>query len=302
VDIDRASHVPLFGGRRLDELIELVGPRKDKDGEMKTESGAKRTMTASEIAARVSELAPRFLEGLAPSDLAVVLAAATPRRFNARTLIANEGHSADKLFLMIEGRARTFTTTRKGEKVVLLWTPTGDVAGGRSLLSEPMEYLVSTETVTDSAALVWNRSAIRPLVKQYPRLLENALLIASDYVEDCRDLHLAAIYNTASQRVARVLDNLAKGIGRRVVGGIELDISNEELANEANVTIFTVSRLLSEWQRKGLLVKRRGMVVILSPEEPGQSAGRMSPSAGPGASVGKIAREQRWNESQRASL
>ena len=46
--------------------------------------------------------------------------------------------------------------------------------------------------------------------------------------------------------------------------GIEVNVSNEELANEANVTIFTVSRLLSEWQRKGLLVKSRGRVVIRS--------------------------------------
>jgi CRP/FNR family transcriptional regulator, nitrogen oxide reductase regulator len=270
-------------------------------GEMKTESGARRVVTPSEIAARVSELAPRFVEGFAPSDLAVILGAATLRRFQAHSLIANEGHAADKLFLMIEGRARTFTTTRKGEKVVLLWIATGETSGGRALLSEPMEYLVSTETVTDSLVLVWNRSAILPLTKQYPRLLENALRIASDYVEAYRELHLAATYHTASQRVARVLDSLAKGIGRRTVEGIELNVSNEELANEANVTIFTVSRLLSEWQRKGLLVKSRGRIVIRLPEEPVESAGRMSPIAVPGISATKIAREQRWNEIQRAS-
>jgi CRP-like cAMP-binding protein len=45
-----------------------------------------------------------------------------------------------------------------------------------------------------------------------------------------------------------------------------LNINNEELANQANVTIFTVSRLLSDWQRKGLLVKSRGKVVIRSQE------------------------------------
>ena len=240
---------------------------------MKAESGARRAMTTSEIAARVSELAPRFLEGLAPCDFAAVLGAATSRRFQARTLIANEGHSADKLFLMIEGRARTFTTTRKGEKVVLLWIPTGETAGGRALLSTPMKYLVSTETVTNSIVLVWNRSVIQSLTKQYPRLVENALMIASDYVEAYHGLHLAAVHHTASQRVARVLDSLAKGMGQRVVEGIELNISNEELANEANVTIFTVSRLLSEWQRKGLLVKSRGSVVIRSPEEPVWRAG-----------------------------
>jgi CRP-like cAMP-binding protein len=237
-------------------------------GEMKTELGPRRVITTrSEIAARVSELAPRFLEGFAPSDLAVILGAATLRRFTAHTLIANEAEPADRLFLILEGRARTFTTTRKGDKVLLFWIPPGDMSGGRALLSEPAEYLVSTETVTDSVALVWNRSAILPLTKQYPRLLENALMLASEYVEIYRDLHISASYHTASQRLSRVLDGLAREMGQRVVEGIELNIINEELANEANVTIFTVSRLLNDWQRKGLLVKGRGRVVLRSPEK-----------------------------------
>lgn len=240
---------------------------------MKTMSGAGRAMTTREIAARVSELAPRFLEGIAPCDLEVVLGAATLRRFQAHSIIANEGHCADKLFLLLEGHARTFTTTRKGEKVGLLWILPGDTAGARALLSRPMEYLVSTETMTDSFALVWRRNAILPLTRQRPILLENALMIASDYVEAYRDLHVEASYQTASQRVARVLASLAKGMGQRVVEGMELNISNEELADEANVTIFTVSRLLSAWQRKGLLIKSRGRVVVRSPEELVRSAG-----------------------------
>ena len=234
---------------------------------MKTKSNGRRAMTTSEIASRVNALAPRFLEGLAPSDLAVVLAAATPQRFHARSLIASEGHSADKLFLMIEGRARTFTSTRKGEKVVLLWIPPGDFTGGRALLSKPTEYLVSTETVTDSFTLVWSRSAIVSLTKQYPRLLENALMIASDYLEAYRDMHVTASFHTARQRVALVLESLAKAMGHKGFEGTVLNISNEELANEANVTIFTVSRLLSKWQREGVLVKSRGRVVVRSPEE-----------------------------------
>src|SRR5271170_2345273 len=104
---------------------------------MKTKSGARRVMTNSEIDARVNELAPGFLEGLAKNDLAVVLGAATPRRFDARSLIASEGQRADKLFLMIEGLARTFTTTREGEKTVVLWVPPAAVSGGRALLSRP---------------------------------------------------------------------------------------------------------------------------------------------------------------------
>jgi CRP/FNR family transcriptional regulator, nitrogen oxide reductase regulator len=234
---------------------------------MKTESGAVRAMTASEIAARVGQLTPMLLDGFAPSDIETIVGKATLRRFPVRSLLAREGGTADKFFLMLYGLARTFTTTRKGQKVVLLWIPPGDCSGGRALLSKPTPYLVTTETMMDSSALVWTHSAILSLSKQYPRLLENVLMIASDYVEDHRNLYVGASYDNAGQRVARILGNLAKGMGWKGFEGIAINVSNEELANEANVTVFTVSRLLSDWQRKGFLTKKRGRVVLHSPEE-----------------------------------
>jgi CRP/FNR family transcriptional regulator, nitrogen oxide reductase regulator len=234
---------------------------------MKTESGSRRATATCDISARVTELAPRFLEGFAPCDLAAILGEATPQRFRARSVIAREGHRADKVFLMLDGLARTFTTTPKGEKIILLWVPAGDISGGRAFLSKPMDYLLSTETVTDSLALVWPRNAILLLAKRYPRLLENALLIASDYLAAYRDIHVAASRDSASQRVAQVLNKLAKRMEQRSSDGTILNVSNEELANEANVTIFTISRLLSKWQREGFLVKSRERIVIRSPEE-----------------------------------
>src|SRR5215469_18430267 len=234
---------------------------------MRTRSGLKQIKSTSEVVARVSALAPKFLEGLAPREIAEVLGTAMLRRYRSHSLLAREGDRADKVFLILEGRARTFTTTRKGEKVLIYWVPPGDPSGGRAFLSEgPLEYLLSTEAVTDSSALVWERSAILPLSKKYPRLLENALLIASDYLTAYHHQYVAANYDTAPRRVAWVLDKLASAMGQRVDKGIELDIRNEDLANEANVSIYTVSRLLNEWQRKGLVLKSRGKVVIRSRE------------------------------------
>jgi CRP-like cAMP-binding protein len=234
---------------------------------MKTEPVAKRAMTIPELTALVNKLESRFFEGIAPGDVSLILQSARLRRFQAHSVIAIQGHRADELFLILEGSARAFVTTPKGEKVVLFWIPPGDISGANALLSKPMEYLVSTEAVTDTVALVWRRTDIRSLSKQHPPVLENALIIASGYVEVWRDLHLEVSYHTASQRVARVLGSLAKGMGRKVAEGIELNVTNEELATEANVTIFTVSRLLSEWHRKGMLVKGRGTVVLHSPED-----------------------------------
>jgi len=223
-------------------------------------------MSASEIAARVTELAPGFLHGLAPGDLANILQAGTLRRFPARSTIAHERHPANEMFLILHGRARTFSITPKGEKVLLMRIPPGDPSGGRALLAKPTEYLVSTEAITDCSALVWGRSSILSLTKQYPLLLENALLIASEYFAILRDMLVAASHHTASERIAQVLANHSREVGRKCFEGTVVPISNEDLANEANVTIFTVSRTLNEWQRKGLVLKKRGHVVMRSPQ------------------------------------
>jgi CRP-like cAMP-binding protein len=142
----------------------------------------------------------------------------------------------------------------------------GKFFGGATFLSKPTEYRVSTEAVNNNRVLIWNRSTIRSLCVRYPRLLENALLIAYDYFVVYRSLLISATCQTARQRLAQALGNLANGIGRKVTEGIEINIRNEELANEANITIFTTSRLLNEWQRKGVLTKSRGKVVVRSPE------------------------------------
>ncbi len=118
----------------------------------------------------------------------------------------------------------------------------------------------------DSSVLIWDRPTIRGLTEPYPKLLENALLTASDYVAWHLMAHVGLACHTGRQRVAQVLVTLARTIGQETGGGVALRLTNEELANAANVTPFAVSRLISQWQRDRALAKRRGKVLLLSPE------------------------------------
>jgi CRP-like cAMP-binding protein len=230
-------------------------------------------MTVSQIAAVVNHLKPRFLEGLASPDVNVILSAAIQRRFLANSVVTNQETHATYLYMLISGRARYFFMSPEGQKSVLLWMPPGEIFGGAAFLSKPQDYLVSTETVRDSNVLIWDRATIRGLAERYPRLVENALLIMFDYMVAYRAVHISLTTQNAQQRLARVLANLASGIGHKVAAGVELDVCNDELANEANVTPFTASRLLSEWHRQGLVVKSRGKVVVRCPQQLSLSAG-----------------------------
>jgi CRP/FNR family transcriptional regulator, nitrogen oxide reductase regulator len=211
-------------------------------------------------------LKSRFLQGLTKAEIESVLGASTARRFPANSIVTLQGDPADYLFLLTKGCARYFSVTEAGQKILLFWFGPGDVFGGLTLLPEPSAYLLSTETVKDSWLVAWPRGAIRELMARSPRLQENALSIASDYLAWFHASHMALLSHTARERLARVLTTLAQGIGRRVPGGVEITIKNEELANAANVTTFTASRLLSEWRRDGAVTKSRGSIVLHAPQ------------------------------------
>jgi len=223
-------------------------------------------MTASSIASPPADkVKSRFLTGLASSDRATILAAASQRRVLASSVVANQGEPADYLFLLTKGCARYFYITSEGKKIAFFWLTAGQICGGAALLSEPSNYLVSTEVIKDSYVLVWHRSAIRALAVRFPRLLDNALSIASDYLTWYVATHLGLVCHTARQRLAHVLISRASGIGQKCPGGVHLDITNEQLANAANTTVFTASRLVSEWQRRGAVVKSRGKIILRFP-------------------------------------
>ena len=214
----------------------------------------------------IDHLRPRFFEGLAHSDVRLILAAASFRRLPAKAIVSNQGDSADYLFLLARGYARTFYITPEGRKIILIWFAPGEIFGGNSLLDTPRSYLLGTEVVKDSALYVWTGAKIRGLMARYPKLGHNALSLASDYLTWFLGAHVALLCDTAHERLAHILVTLAQGIGHKVRGGLELEITNEQLANAANITVFTASRLLSQWQKDGAVVKGRGKILLRSAE------------------------------------
>ena len=206
----------------------------------------------------------RFLRGLPKHSLDAVLAAAMPFHLRMAAVVVNQGELASRLFLLTKGSARYFFHTPRGRRLLLMWLKPGDVFGGAALLEHPSSYICGVEVAKGSRILMWERETIRRFVTSCPKLLENALAIASDYLVWYVATHVALTCHTATQRIAQVLTSLAAGLGQQVRGGIALTLTNEELAEAANVTLFTTSRLMAEWQRRGIIRKSRGKILVLS--------------------------------------
>src|SRR6185312_6619136 len=159
-------------------------------------------MTRPALSQDPTQTRSSFLDGLSPLELNSVLAPARQQHFPAGTVLCNQGEPADHVFLVLNGRARYFILSPSGEKILLLWLPEGELIGSAALERRQSDYIVSTETVKDSTMLVWDRPTMRRLVLRYPRLLDNALLIASKYLSFYVATHVSLTCRSAPQRLA----------------------------------------------------------------------------------------------------
>jgi CRP-like cAMP-binding protein len=207
------------------------------------------------------------LSGLSKADLDSVLSVAKHRQFRASSVIINREDAAERFFLLTSGQARHFVVTSEGRKILLHWLTPGQIFGGAAILSTPFHYLASTEVLVDSCALVWERKTIRELTSRCRALLDNALSIAvTENIAWDIAAHISLSADDARGRVAHLLISLASAIGEATHDGIDLRVLNEDLAEGANVTPFTVSRCLRDWEHKGLVAKRRGGILLRRPE------------------------------------
>jgi CRP/FNR family transcriptional regulator, nitrogen oxide reductase regulator len=206
----------------------------------------------------------RWLDGLGAEDIKAILRAAKEQRFSANSIVINQAHRAEHLFLLTHGHARHFFITEDGQKILLRWLAPGEITGTATLLSKPSRYLMGTEVVKDSRFLMWNRITLQRLTTRYPRLLQNLLSIAEVYLDWYLTAHIALTCDSARKRCASVLTNIGRAVGQEVAGGIELAITNEELASAAAITVYDASRFINDWQRSGVLAKTRGKVLVRS--------------------------------------
>ena len=205
--------------------------------------------------------------GMKPQEIDSILSAAHPRQFSAKSVMTQQGDPSDYFLLMWKGRGRFFYITPNGKKLILRWITPGETFGSASFSRRPYPYLASSEAVQDSVVLAWDGPTIIALGERFPRLLENVIYLTFEYVSWYIAAHSALVSESAKERLANLLVALGPSIGEVVSDGIEIDVTNQELADSVNINVYNLTRIVSEWQKIGAIRKKRGKIVLRSPKK-----------------------------------
>lgn len=209
---------------------------------------------------------PGLFHGLDPRDMATIVAAAQRRAVARHAFFFHEGEPASALHVLARGETRLVQTTAEGHQVVVRIVGPGDMFGGVALLGDAV-YPASAQAISASEALAWPAPIIAQLVARHPALALNALRVLAQRLGETQDRYRELATERVEQRVARALLRLARQAGRREERGVRIDmaLTRQDLAELTGTTLYTVSRVLSGWQARGLVDSGRARVVIRDP-------------------------------------
>lgn len=174
---------------------------------------------------------------------------------------------ADHLYILLDGRAKLCQITPDGQQVNLRTLVPYQLFGAIGAVDPEAVYPACAQALEDSAALALPSADFRRLLEERPHLSFGLMKLMTGYIQEMQNRYRESVTEKVEQRIARVLLRLVGQSGVRVDEGvlIELAFSRQDLAEMAGTTLYTVSRVLSAWEKQGLIVTGRERVTLTKP-------------------------------------
>ncbi|MBV8206249.1 MAG: Crp/Fnr family transcriptional regulator [Acidobacteria bacterium] len=203
--------------------------------------------------------------GVTGSDLAIIFAAARERCFERQEVLFLEGSPMRRVILLSSGMVKITQVGISGMEVILRLNGPGDMICAPSSLTR-ITHSESAKAIDTCRAVLWDVPVFDGFLDRFPMLQRNFCKLLEDRLQNLTERFREVATERVHRRVANELVRLVRRLGRPVDGAVEIALSREELAQMTGTTLFTVSRLLSEWQGIGAVLPRRQSVLVRNVE------------------------------------
>ena len=195
-----------------------------------------------------------------------ILDAATALRFDAGVAIFSEGLPVERFFLLLDGHIRVIRTTSGGDQIIALHIAPGQLFGIGAAIGRTT-YPATAMTADDCVTLAWPNRLWQVFVDSYDGFATETYKVVGERVGEMNNRIVEMATQAVEQRIACAILRLVTQAGRKVDGGIEIGmpITRQNLSDMTGTTLHTVSRLLSGWERDGIVLSERRKITVTAP-------------------------------------
>lgn len=213
--------------------------------------------------------------GVEPRSLGEIVRHGRTRRLARGTVIFRQGEKATACHVLVSGRVRVSRSAADAGGLVIRYVGAGEMFGTLALFHGGA-YPADATAVTDCVEIQWSPAAMKNLMERYPRIAFNALRIVGQRLDELQQRLHELTAERVEQRIARALVRLGKQSGTTSERGLEIGfpLSRKDLAALTGTGHYTVSRILSDWQERGIIDSARKRITIRDPAALEAVAGR----------------------------
>lgn len=222
----------------------------------------------------MNKLDETLLNGLPPfarltqRRIREILDQATPRRYDAGKAVFREEAVAERFYLLLDGYIRVVRTTPDGEQIIALHIAAGQLFGIAAALGRDT-YPATAMTAAECMTLSWPTRIWHEFASSYDGFSTETYKIVGSRVGEMHARITEMATQAVEQRVACALLRLVNQTGRKTESGIEIGfaITRQDISEMTGTTLHTVSRLLSAWEKQGIVSSRRRHIVVTQPHQ-----------------------------------
>ena len=179
-----------------------------------------------------------------------------------------QGDPARYAYVLVSGRAKLLQTNQVGQQVNLRVIDAWQIFGALGAVREEAFYPATAQALEPSTALAIESNFLKEMMKTRPHLSTNLMQLMTGYIMEMQERYRELATERVERRIALTVLRLARQIGKRTEGQglrVELPLSRQDVAEASGTTVYTVSRVLADWERRGLVETGRERVVIRNP-------------------------------------
>ncbi len=207
-----------------------------------------------------------FFLDISTTQLDQIIRQGKVRELKSGAVLFHQGDPATQSFVVLEGRLKLCILHELGKEIVVRYIGPGELAAMVAVL-EGQNYPASAEAVGLTRVVGFERRTMLKIIADHPPVALNMIRNALNRLEEMQNRYLEIYAEQVEQRIARSLLRIMKQAGKRSGDEILIDfpITRQELADYTGTTLYTVSRTLSAWQKKGWVKSKRGRIIIANP-------------------------------------
>lgn len=186
-------------------------------------------------------------------------------RYDTHDTLFRQGEPSEHLFVLQEGTLKLTLTDVDGREQIVGLPMAGQLLGFNTISER--EYAYTAQSLTPSMVCMIRHRDMLEVLNQNPKVAMRTIEMLNHELTQARSLIRILGQKTAVEKIATFILSLQPDPHHTGNGQmLALPLSRQEMAELLGLTVETVSRLMSEFKREGLIEAPRGHVRILHRE------------------------------------